>query len=156
MNGSLRLWVERAVREKDQVGAAVRVVVEELEELASTTDGAQRCADPVAVRQATFCEHGPLGRPLLGDAGGDHHDHRSTFAGGADRRHSDRQRDECLAHSDLVGEHQAGLVVESAEDLFGGVLLSIGVLVWDPVVPETHAGVRVPLHRSTSSKASPT
>lgn len=72
----------------------------------------------------------------------------------ADTAHGERYKG--LAHADLVGEHDARLMIQAAEDLDGGVLLAVGVLVGYSVVAQGQAGVRVPHHCWTILKASST
>ena len=93
-------------------------------------------ADAVARRQAPLGEHRPLGGPLLGHGGRHHHDHGALAAGGFEDRDRDGEGDVGLAHADLVGEHEPGLVVEAPEDLGGGALLAVGVVVGHAIVAE--------------------
>jgi hypothetical protein len=103
-------------------------VVEQLEEVAATSDGAGS-AESVTAAQTAFCEDRPLRRPLVGDACGHHHYHGSLALGGLQDGHGDGEADVRFAHADFVGEDDAGLVVKPAQDLRGGALLPVCVYV---------------------------
>ena len=131
----MKIARECAVREEYQVRTGCCRVVEQLEEVAAPPDRC-RCPQAVAGRQAALGEHLPLSGPLLGHGGWNHHHHWPLAVGWLPEPRSQLRRHVCLAHADLVGEHETGLVGKASEYFGGGLLLAVGVGVRYAIITE--------------------